>query len=198
QAMTAGNIYTVAGGGSAGLGDGGPATGAQLAGPWNAAVDAQGNLVIADTGDNLVRVVAGTTGTFYGQAMTAGDIYSIAGNGAQGFAGDGGPATGAELALPAAVVTDAGGDVLISDTGNNRLREVAGCPSAGSHEIISIPGSGPNPRAVDWNWRVTRENPGPPVVRGVPPPAGDARRAQGRPRPAGQGFFATPPTRPGV
>src|SRR5262249_57198535 len=73
-----------------------------------------------------------------------------------------------------------------------------GCPWAGSQEIISIPGSGPNLRAVDWNWRVTRENPGSPVVGGVPPPAGDARRAQGRPRPAGQGFFATPPTRPGV
>jgi len=126
QAMTAGDIYTVAGGGSAGLGDGGPAASAQLTGPWNATVDAQGNLVIADTGDSLIRVVAETDAMFYGQAMTAGDIYSIAGNGTQGFAGDGGPAASAELALPEAVVTDAGGDVLISDSGNNRLREVAG------------------------------------------------------------------------
>jgi NHL repeat len=125
QAMTAGDIYTVAGGGTSGLGDGGPATSAELAGPWDATVDSAGNLVIADTGDSLVRVVAGTTGTFYGQAMTAGDIYTVAG-GASGFSGDGGPATSAALSGPEAAITDPAGDVLISDTGNDRIREVAG------------------------------------------------------------------------
>ena len=81
--------------------------------------------MIADTGDSLVRVVAETTATFYGQAMTTGDIYTIAG-GAAGFSGDGGPATSAALSGPEAAITDPAGDVLISDTGNNRVREVAG------------------------------------------------------------------------
>jgi hypothetical protein len=125
QAMTAGDIYTVAGGGTGGLGDGGPATSAELTSPGDATVDSSGNLVIADTGDSLIRVVAETTGTFYGQAMTAGDIYTIAG-GAFGFSGDGGPATSAALSGPGAAITDTAGDVLISDTGNNRIREVAG------------------------------------------------------------------------
>jgi len=126
QAMTAGDIYTVAGGGTGGLGDGGPATSAELADPSDATLDSAGNLVIADTGDNLIRVVAETTGTFYGQAMTVGDIYTVAGNASVGFAGDGGPATSAALSGPAAVITDPAGDVLISDTGNGRVREVAG------------------------------------------------------------------------
>jgi hypothetical protein len=126
QAMTTGDIYTVAGGGTGGLGDGGPATSAELAGPWDAAVDSAGNLVIADTGDGLIRVVAETTGTFYGQAMTTGNIYTVAGNGSVGFAGDGGPATSAALSGPEAAITDPAGDVLISDTGNGRVREVAG------------------------------------------------------------------------
>ncbi len=126
QAMTAGDIYTVAGGGTGGLGDGGPATSAELAGPSDATLDSAGNLVIADTGDSLIRVVAETTGTFYGQAMTVGDIYTVAGNASVGFAGDGGPATSAALSGPAAVITDPAGDVLISDTGNGRVREVAG------------------------------------------------------------------------
>ncbi len=71
-------------------------------------------------------MVAESTGTFYGQAMTSGDIYTIAGNGTDGFAGDGGPAASAELGLPEAAVTDPAGDVLIADTGSNRIREVAG------------------------------------------------------------------------
>ncbi len=82
QAMTAGDIYTMAGNGTAGFsGDGGPATSAELNGPGGVAVDAAGNLLIADGGNNRVRVVAASTGTFYGQAMTAGDIYTIAGDG---------------------------------------------------------------------------------------------------------------------
>jgi hypothetical protein len=77
QAMTAGHIYTVAGGGTGGLG--GPATSYNLGqDALRLTVDAAGNLVIAD---GQILVVAAKTGTFYGQAMTAGDIYSVAGGG---------------------------------------------------------------------------------------------------------------------
>jgi hypothetical protein len=72
-------------------------------------------------------VVAETSGTFYGQPMTAGDIYTVAGGGpGGGFSGDGGPATSAVIGEPEAAITDPAGDVLISDTANNRIREVAG------------------------------------------------------------------------
>jgi hypothetical protein len=110
----------------ASVGDGGTAITAELASPDGLLLDASGNLVIADTGDSLIRVVAETTGTFYGQAMTAGDIYTVAGNGIGGFAGDGGPAISAELGLPEATIADAAGDLLTSDTGSGRIREVAG------------------------------------------------------------------------
>ena len=125
QAMTAGHIYTVAGGGTGDLGDGGPATSAALFEPSGVAVDAAGNLAIADNGDNRVRVVAARSGTFYGQAMTAGDIYTVAGDGTAGFAGDGGPASGAELNSPDSVAVDAAGNLAITDSSNDRVRVVA-------------------------------------------------------------------------
>ena len=126
RAMTAGDIYTVAGNGTAGFsGDGGPATSAELDAPAGVAVDAAGNLVIADTGNQRIRVVAASTGTFYGQAMTAGDIYTVAGDGTGGFSGDGGPASNAELRSPGGVAVDAAGNLLIADTGNDRIRVVA-------------------------------------------------------------------------
>jgi NHL repeat-containing protein len=124
QLRTAGDIYTVAGGGT-GLGDGGPATSAGLGSPEAVAVDAAGNLLIADTGNNRVRAVAATTGTFYGQPMTAGDIYTVAGNGTFGFSGDGGPATAAALFEPEGVTVDSAGNLVISDSVNARVRVVA-------------------------------------------------------------------------
>ena len=88
--------------------------------------DAAGNLLIADTFNQRVRVVAVGTGTFYGQAMIAGDIYTIAGNGTAGFSGDRGPASKAELRNPGGVAVDAAGNLLIADSGNNRIRMVTG------------------------------------------------------------------------
>jgi secreted PhoX family phosphatase len=125
QAMTGGDIYTVAGGGTDGLGDGGPASSAEL-GPAGVAVDGAGNLVIADDGNGRIRVVAASTGTFYGQAMTGGDIYTVAGNGTGGFSGDGGPATSAELSQLGGVAVDGAGNLLIADTYNHRIRVVTG------------------------------------------------------------------------
>jgi DNA-binding beta-propeller fold protein YncE len=128
QAMTAGDIYTVAGDGTSGYsGDGGPATSAELNTPSGVALDAAGNLVIADQGNSRIRVAAESTGTFYGLAMTAGDIYTVAGDGTGGYSGDGGPATEAEIAfttIPAGVAVDGAGNLLI--TAGNRIRMVTG------------------------------------------------------------------------
>jgi trimeric autotransporter adhesin len=124
--MTAGDIYTVAGNGTAGYsGDGGPATSAELSGPLGVAVDGAGNLVIGDTDNERIRVVAATTGTFYGQAMTAGHIYTVAGTGQYGYSGDSGPATSAELDDPEGVAVDGAGNLVIADVGNERVRVVA-------------------------------------------------------------------------
>jgi sugar lactone lactonase YvrE len=125
--MTAGYIYTVAGNSTAGFsGDGGPATSAGLLRPGSVTVDGSGNLVIADTSDNRIRVVAASTGSFYGQPMTAGNIYTVAGTGTGGFSGDGGPATSGEIAHPQGVAATPAGDLIIADTYANRVRLVTG------------------------------------------------------------------------
>jgi sugar lactone lactonase YvrE len=126
QAMTAGQIYTVAGSGKDGFsGDGGPATSAEIDDPSGIVVDGAGNLVVSDSHNDRIRVVAASTGSFYGQAMTAGDIYTVAGSAKSGFAGDGGPATKAELLFPAGVAVDAAGNLVFADVDNNRIRVVA-------------------------------------------------------------------------
>jgi sugar lactone lactonase YvrE len=117
----AGVISTVAGNGSSGFsGDGGPATAAQLAGPdqrgyasSGVAVDAAGNLFIADTYNNRIRKVT-----------AAGIISTVAGNGSAGFSGDGGPATAAQLGGPSGVAVDAAGNLFIADTYYNLVRNV--------------------------------------------------------------------------
>jgi trimeric autotransporter adhesin len=124
QAMKAGDIYTVGGGGSSSA-NGVPATSATIS-PDGVTVDAAGNLVIADEGSFRVRVIAPKSGTFYGQAMTAGDIYTVAGNGTSGFSGDGGLATAAELADPTYVAVTGQSGLLIADRSNGRLRAVSG------------------------------------------------------------------------
>jgi hypothetical protein len=88
------------------------------------AVDAAGNLLIADGHNFRIRVVAARTATFYGQTMTAGNIYTVAGTGGLGFAGDGGPATRAELSYPEGVAVDHAGNLTIADLGNGRVRMV--------------------------------------------------------------------------
>jgi sugar lactone lactonase YvrE len=126
QAMTAGDIYTIAGNGTFGsTGDGGPATAAELKFPDGLAIDGSGNVLLADSGNHRIRVVAVATGTFYQQAMTAGDIYTIAGTGKRGFSGNRSLATAAKLAVPNGVVLDSSGNVVIADSANNQIRVVA-------------------------------------------------------------------------
>src|SRR6266700_460768 len=120
QAMTAGDVYTAAGGGTSG-GDGVPARTAALA-PYGVAVDRAGNLVVADFAGR-VRVVAVRTGRFYGQAMTAGDIYTVAGGGTS--TRNGGLATSAMLGQPRAVAVDSAGNIVIAARHTRLLRVVA-------------------------------------------------------------------------
>jgi hypothetical protein len=120
-----GTITTVAGTGRAGYsGDGGPATAAQLKDPYGLALDGAGNLIICDEGNHRVRVVAAADGTYYGMAMTAGNIYTVAGTGEKGYSGDGGPATAAQLGQPWDVAVDGAGNLYIADRGNHRVRMV--------------------------------------------------------------------------
>ena len=86
-------------------------------------VDGAGNLAMADTGNNRIRIVAAHR-LVLRAAMTAGDIYTVAGNGSASFSGDGGPAISAELNYPCGVAVDGGGDLEVADTSNNRVREV--------------------------------------------------------------------------
>jgi 3-keto-L-gulonate-6-phosphate decarboxylase len=113
--QAAGNIITVAGTGTAGYsGDGAAATSAELSGPVSVAVDASGDLFIADAGNNVVREVVQTTGY----------IVTVAGNGTAGYSGDGGSAISAQLNDPYGVAVDANGDLFIGDSGNNCIRKV--------------------------------------------------------------------------
>jgi hypothetical protein len=114
-AVDTGVITTVAGNGTPGYsGDGGPATSASLEGPNGVAVDANGNLFIADSGNHRIRKVAADTGV----------ITTIAGNGTAGYSGD--DALAASASLDAShVAVDSSGNLYVSDDGNNVIRRVA-------------------------------------------------------------------------
>jgi len=106
-----GVITTVVGGGTE-IGGNGPSTSAQLGYPSAVALDSAGNLYIADAESNLIWKVSN------------GAIAAVAGNGTQGFSGDSGPATSAQLSGPLGVAADSAGNLYISDSGNNRVRKV--------------------------------------------------------------------------
>ncbi len=122
-------ITTVAGTGAAGYnGDGIAATSAELSSPTDIAVDAAGDLFIADYGNNRVREVNAATGL----------ISTVAGTGSAGYNGDGIAATSAELFWPTSVAVDAAGNLFITDYGNNRVREV----NAATGLISTVAGTG--------------------------------------------------------
>ena len=131
-----GVIETIAGTGEWGYsGDGGPATEARLAGPVSVAVDAAGNVFVADVNHHLVRRVDAATGV----------IETIAGTGEWGYSGDGGPATQAQLSEPRAVAVDAAGNVFVADTSNHLVRRV----DAATGVIETIAGTGTRGYSVD-------------------------------------------------
>jgi len=115
-------------GGGAMLGDGGPASAAGLNGPQGVAVDAAGNVFIADAANLRVRRVDAVTGV----------ITTYAGNGNAGFWGDGGPAINAQFAAPLCVALGVGGNLLIADSTNSRVRAV----NSMSGFITTIAGNG--------------------------------------------------------
>ena len=124
-----GVITTFAGNGTYGYsGDNGAAKSAKLASPNGVAVDAAGNLFIADTGNHLVREVIKATGV----------IITVAGNGTNGYTGDNGPATSAALGYPEGVAVDAVGDLFIADAGTDVVREVV----KATGNIITVAGNG--------------------------------------------------------
>jgi sugar lactone lactonase YvrE len=123
-----GTISVVAGTAAAGYaGDGGPAASAQFRNPGGIAADADGNIWIADTGNHRVREIS-----------PDGTVRTVAGSGKQGYAGDGGLATQAQIDSPVAVLRDAYGNTYIAEGHNIRLvtydgkiRTLAGTGSAG-------------------------------------------------------------------
>ena len=151
----AGVISTVAGNGSKcdhaqTCGDGGPATAATtyLNLPESVALDAKGNIFIADAGDNRIRVVntQTTTQIIAGVSVGAGDIQTVAGSenditgcpNSQTACGDGGQATSAHLNLPYGVALDSAGNIYIADTKDQKIRMV----NATSGIITTFAGNG--------------------------------------------------------
>jgi len=128
--ISPGMITAYAGTGTAGFqGDGGAASAARLSNPEGVSAAANGDLYIADTGNDVIRKVNVLTGV----------ISTVAGTGSSGYAGDGGQATAAKLRAPEDVFIAADGDLYIADTGNHAVRKV----SAATGVITTVAGSGP-------------------------------------------------------
>jgi len=114
RAVSGGVIRTFAGNGSVGFGgDGGAATSATFRWPNALALDASGALLVCDSGNERVR------------RISAGVIQTVVGNGLQGFAGDGGAATNAELNTPTGLAVGSDGRIFVADSRNQRIRAIA-------------------------------------------------------------------------
>jgi uncharacterized protein (TIGR03437 family) len=127
-AADTGVITTIAGGAAGYGGDGGPAANALLRSPQGIFFDKDGNLYFADSGNFRIRKIAAGTGV----------ITTVAGTGASGTVGDGGPATSATIGTVFGVALDANNNLYLSDVSNNRIRRVA----AADNIITTIAGGG--------------------------------------------------------
>jgi hypothetical protein len=154
RAVTADKPVTVAGTGVAGTGvpgfsgDGGRATAAELDDPSGVAVDPEGDLLIADTANGRVRIVAASAGIRYGVALTPGEITTVAGTGTTGSSGDGGPARLAQVWDPGALAVDGSGNVFVADQGNRSVRVLSPVAttllgiSVGADDLTTVAGEG--------------------------------------------------------
>ena len=132
----AGIISTIAGDGDPRYsGDGGPASSASVSSPGYVALDGAGNLYIADTGNNVIRMINAATGVI---STIAGNINGTVCGGANDSVGDGCPATQARLNQPQGVTLDTAGNLYIADTSNQRIRYV----SLATQTISTIAGNG--------------------------------------------------------
>lgn len=114
RVVQVGRIHTFAGSGIRGYsGDGGPATFASLNHPVALALDSAGALLVCDQGNQRVR------------RISDGQIATIAGSGTQGFSGDGGAATAAELNEPSGLAANPDGRIFVADTANQRIRVIS-------------------------------------------------------------------------
>ncbi|MBE2290846.1 MAG: Ig-like domain-containing protein [Chitinophagaceae bacterium] len=153
--VSTGVITTVAGNGIAGYSTG-VATGASLKQPKDVAVDASGNIYIADWMNHRVRMV-----------NSSGNIVDLAGDGTMGFSGDGYVATASKLNKPISIWIDASGNLLVADNGNNRLRKIY---LAGAGHIATICGNGTSSFSGDG---------GPATAAGLRTPMGMVSDASG-------------------
>ncbi len=158
------SFQRIAGNGTQGYsGDNGPAVEAQFNWPHEVRVDADGNLIVADTRNHVIRMIDGESRT----------VTTLAGNGQAGFAGDGKRGAAVKFNQPHSVILDGQGGVLVADTKNHRLRRIdistgivstiAGTgekklPSDGA-DAATAPLFGPRSLAVDRSsiWLVLRE-----------------------------------------
>jgi trimeric autotransporter adhesin len=142
-----GIITTVAGNGKSSFsGDDGPATDARLESPGGLALDAGGNLFIAETGNERIRRVDAATGI----------ITTVAGNGQGGFSGDGGPATSASLGPIHGLAVDAQGDVFLTDLISDRVRRVDAITgiitTVAGNGVEGYGGDGGPATSASFNW----------------------------------------------
>ncbi|HLX43438.1 MAG TPA: hypothetical protein VKR43_08385 [Bryobacteraceae bacterium] len=152
----AGPVSIFAGLGTPGYGgDGGAATQASLNTPSGLAIDSQGTIYIADTGNQRIRTIT-----------SDGVMHTVAGSGVMAFAGDGTTADFAEFANPSAVWVDSLANLYVADTGNNRVRKLSlqtassgpalagllsaasGSPTLAPGEIFALYGSSLAPTSV--------------------------------------------------
>ena len=171
----AGLLTTVAGTGTQGFaGDGGPATAALLDTPTALALDAVGDIFVADTHNHRIRRIDAGTGQISSVASSVnpaalaidaagnlffadvsahqisrldavtGTISTVAGTGIQGFSGDGGPAVAANLDTPTGLALSSAGDLLLADTHNHRIRRI----NASTGVITTVTASALLPRGL--------------------------------------------------
>ncbi|HMD46094.1 MAG TPA: RHS repeat-associated core domain-containing protein [Acidimicrobiales bacterium] len=148
---TVGDVYTIAGTGADGTsGDGGSPTSATLSWPANITLDQAANIIVSSSGDTDnsvdVRILAQSTGTYYGIPMIAGNIYTVMGRGVEGYSGDERPADLAEIDGPLGLAVDPAGTLIESDGFSNHLRSVAGGPVG----AIGVTPAGGNPGQDIW------------------------------------------------